>query len=165
MEADLFHHLARSHIGGHREGNDFLQTKTIEAVGKYRTCSFSRVTLPPVSSRQSPTNLDSGHEMRFETRDAQAREADEVASFLDFHCIKTVPVRLEMIADPLCKGIRLFSVQSFGQKFAYLRTSVHLGKRRQISLLPFPEDKALCINHGLKINFRLRPTTRLENSL
>src|SRR3954468_3671547 len=81
------------------DGDHLWQGEFAEAFFDRGTSGFRRITLPPMLERQSPGDLDAGHEAALEIRSRQTNQADDLRLAADH--VAAIAVITEMSQLPL----------------------------------------------------------------
>jgi hypothetical protein len=97
---------------------------------------FCRVAVSPIFMRQSPADLDAGHEVLLEARDRQSDEADEVGDARRFHRPQTESVPSEVVTDPRGELIALSTVETPREELHQPRIRIEGRKGSEVVLTP-----------------------------
>src|SRR5215471_13304881 len=108
---DLLHHTPRRNIFRRSEGNDFLQAKVVVCKRKYHRRALGRQSPVPKACRQTPSDFNTGREMRLEGGHSESDKSSELIRLLQRHGPEPEAMLRKVTANPFKQHIRLLSRQ------------------------------------------------------
>ena len=141
LHADALHDADRAAVGGHREGDDLLQTQSGEAGIERSLGAFGGVTLAPMRAGEAPADLHRRREVRIEPRDREADKADERRDARHLDRPPAEPVLREMSLDARDESIDVRAGRG-GQELHDARVVEHGDEGLVVRVAPGAQEQA-----------------------
>jgi hypothetical protein len=169
--AELLHHAAGAHIGGHGERHEFIEVEHVECVTRHGSRAFGGQPFTPMGRVEPPADLDAGHEGGLKAGHGQPDEADEFACLAQFRCPQPEAMLLKVRFDAIKQGAAFVRRERGREKLHYERITIDAGKGFAIRVAPAAEKYSIGVDfaHAAIVeersgrrNARMSPAMRLS---